>query len=376
MRKTTQILIFLFMNLISVFAIAQTEVAATESVSIFGDQKDIWFATLLGLGIFLLVIILMLANTIKTISSRQDLWQDIFKHTNKGLLILILVGYSCSSYAETPTSSNTASFFNVTDTAIWVLILVDLVLALSAWLLAKVLRRLVNTLHGVHQDQHEADFVEKMMNNLTLATPIEREEEVMMDHEYDGIRELDNVLPPWWVYLFYATIVFAVVYVGYYHFGGGGKSSSEEYAESVAIAEQEKQEYMKKMSNLVDESNVTVLDNKSGLESGKNTFITFCAACHGQAGEGGVGPNLTDNYWLNGGDIKDLFKTIKYGVTTKGMKSWKEDLTPSQIQEVASYITTLHGTNPPNGKEPQGELYKPNPVSADSTAKDTTIINP
>jgi len=187
--------------------------------------------------------------------------------------------------------------------------------------------------------------------DFTKAVPIERESEILFDHEYDGIRELDNQLPPWWVYMFYATIVFAVFYMWYYHINQDGKVQENEYKQELVDAEI----LMKQMSEKVNENTATLLTDASRVSKGAEIYTQNCKACHGAKGEGTVGPNLTDDYWLHGGDIKQIFKTIKYGVPQKGMISWQAQLSPSQIQEVASYITTLRGTNPPNPKDPQGE---------------------
>jgi cytochrome c oxidase cbb3-type subunit III len=192
------------------------------------------------------------------------------------------------------------------------------------------------------------------MLRLTDAVPIEREHEIMLDHNYDGIQELDNKLPPWWVYLFYGTIVFAFVYMWYYHMYGTGNIQEEEYQQELAQAEVE----MKLFASKVDENSVTLLTDAAKLKNGEVLFQTNCAACHGKQGQGGVGPNLTDNYWIHGSRIKEVFKTIKYGVPEKGMIPWQAQLSPGQIQEVSSYIIKLKGTNPPNPKAPQGELTK------------------
>ncbi len=191
----------------------------------------------------------------------------------------------------------------------------------------------------------------------TQAVPVEREADVMLDHNYDGIRELDNSLPPWWVAMFYITIVIGVGYFAYYHVLDKGPLSGEEYAIEMAIAEKQQRLRLAKQANAVNENSVTVLTSESALAAGSRIFINNCAACHGQKGEGGVGPNMTDDYWVHGGSIKDIFKTIKYGVPEKGMISWKSQLAPSSMQEVASFITTLRGTNPPNGQAAEGELY-------------------
>ncbi|MBD0404865.1 cbb3-type cytochrome c oxidase N-terminal domain-containing protein [Flammeovirga sp. EKP202] len=193
---------------------------------------------------------------------------------------------------------------------------------------------------------------------INAAKPIALEKDIIMDHNYDGIQELDNDLPPWWKALFYACIVIAFGYLGVYHWwaeADGEPVSIAEYHYDVEQAEIAKKEYLATMANAIDETNVEVAVEASALASGKKAFDANCKACHGGAGEGGVGPNLTDEYWLHGGDVKSIFKTIKYGVPAKGMLAWEAKLTPLQIQEVSSYILSLQGTNPPNGKAPQGE---------------------
>ena len=190
-----------------------------------------------------------------------------------------------------------------------------------------------------------------------------------MDHDYDGIKELDNDLPPWWKYGFYLTIVVAFLYMIHYHISGTGDLQAVEYNKEMAKAKAEIAEYMKTAANNVDENTVKLLDNPADIENGKQVYTANCAACHGKLGEGGVGPNFADEYWIHGGSVQDIFKTIKYGFADKGMKSWKEDLSPMQIAQVTSYIRTLKGTNPPNGKAPQGDLYtESGVVASDSTA--------
>ena len=201
--------------------------------------------------------------------------------------------------------------------------------------------------------------------------PIEREHEILSEHAYDGIRELDNSLPPWWVNLFILSIIWSGFYMYYYHWGGNGPSSAQEYEMAVERAEKEQAIALAGLGQQVDESNVEVLTESGDLSEGELIFKNICAACHGLTGEGTVGPNMTDEYWLHGGGIKNIFKTIKYGVPEKGMISWQSQLTPKDIQKVSSYILTLQGTNPPNAKAPQGEIWV-EPVAADSTATPET----
>jgi len=200
-------------------------------------------------------------------------------------------------------------------------------------------------------------FWERLNNQLTDAVPIEEEKEILFVHTYDGIRELDNKLPPWWVGMFYGSIIIAFGYIAHYHFLGTGQLQQEEYQTAMAEAAEQKKVYLAKMADLVDENSVTLLTNASALSKGATIYTANCVACHGVGGEGGVGPNFADQYWVNGGDIKSIFKTIKYGVPAKGMISWQSQLKPAEMQAVASYIYQFEGTNPPNAKAPQGEIF-------------------
>lgn len=201
------------------------------------------------------------------------------------------------------------------------------------------------------------DFLKKQYKSWTNVVPIEREKDVMLDHNYDGIRELDNSLPPWWTALFYITIVFSLIYMIYYHWGGNGPSSAQEYEMQMASAQEEVKAYRASLGQELDETNVVAVTDPGELDLGKTLYNTHCVACHGLQGEGGVGPNFADEYWIHGGGIKNVFRIIKYGVVEKGMIPWQNQLRATDMQKIASYILTFQGTNPPNGKEPQGEIY-------------------
>lgn len=199
--------------------------------------------------------------------------------------------------------------------------------------------------------------------------PVHEEVDMDLGHNYDGIRELDNRLPPWWLYGFYISILFAAIYLWRFHISHTGPSSTEELQYAMAKAEEQKEAYLKSAAAKVDENTVKMLSAAADLQSGQSIFQSACAPCHGKVGEGTVGPNLTDDYWLHGGSVKDVFKTIKYGVPEKGMKSWKEDFSPVQIAQLSSYIKSLGGSNPPNAKEKQGELFTDQAKTDSSTNK-------
>ncbi|MDP2365786.1 MAG: cbb3-type cytochrome c oxidase N-terminal domain-containing protein [Ignavibacteria bacterium] len=198
---------------------------------------------------------------------------------------------------------------------------------------------------------------------ITKTTPVETENELLLDHEYDGIRELDSQIPPWFLWLFYLTIAFAVFYMLDYHVFNSSPLQEEEYSIQVKQAEVERAALMNSGAFLNEES-VTLLTDAAALDAGKQIFATNCVACHAADGGGLVGPNLTDNYWIHGGGIKNIFKVIKYGVVAKGMISWQSQLNPKQIQDVGSYIISLHETKPANPKAPEGTIWK----ESDSTA--------
>jgi cytochrome c oxidase cbb3-type subunit 3 len=186
---------------------------------------------------------------------------------------------------------------------------------------------------------------------------LEEEHEIILDHNYDGIKELDNDLPPWWLYGFYATIIFGAIYLLRYHVFNG-ENQYDELETEYAIANAAIEEYNKTAKDLVDFNSVELLTDASSLAAGKQIFETTCVACHKADGVGGIGPNLTDKYWIMGGDIKNVFKTISEGGRDgKGMISWKQTYKPSEIAQVASYVLSLQGTTPAEPKAPEGEIW-------------------
>ena len=189
--------------------------------------------------------------------------------------------------------------------------------------------------------------------------PVGEEKDIQLDHNYDGIVELDNFMPPWLKYVFYLTIFSAVVYFLNYTVLGIGKTQIEEYEASLEEAALEAEARGGMMLTSIDETNVELDTSTPALEAGEELFTGNCAACHAMDGGGGVGPNLTDEYWLHGGDIKSVFTVVKYGVVEKGMIPWQDQLSPEQMQQVSSYILSLQGTSPANPKAPQGEKYEP-----------------
>jgi cytochrome c oxidase cbb3-type subunit 3 len=199
------------------------------------------------------------------------------------------------------------------------------------------------------------NYWKKSWNYFMGLKPIEQEKDLIIDeHEYDGISELNNPIPVWFNALFYSTVVFSVVYLLIYQVTGWGLNQDQEYEREMAKAEIEKQEFLAQSANLFDENSIEVDETGTLAANGKALFATNCAACHGANGEGTIGPNLTDRFWLHGGEIKDIFKTVKYGVPEKGMVPWEQTLTPAQIAEVSNFILTMRDTKPANPKGAEG----------------------
>jgi cytochrome c oxidase cbb3-type subunit 3 len=203
----------------------------------------------------------------------------------------------------------------------------------------------------------EKPWFKKLMSKLTRTVPIENEASLLLNHDYDGIKELDNNLPPWWVYSFYACIVFAAVYLVRFEILGADNQEME-LKKELAQAKIEVAEYMKNAPDLMDEKTVTQLTEAPDLAIGKTLFENNCAACHRADAGGQIGPNLTDDHWILGGGVKNIFHTITNGGRDgKGMISWKGTLKPKEIQKIASYIMSLKGSNPKDPKAPDGEIW-------------------
>jgi cytochrome c oxidase cbb3-type subunit 3 len=206
---------------------------------------------------------------------------------------------------------------------------------------------------------------------------IDKEQDVQLDHDYDGIKELDNSLPPWWIYGFYFTILFAGVYMYRYHISKSAPLQVEELAVEKIQAEREKVAYMATLANNVDETSIAYNPTAELLTEGKAIFVKNCVSCHGPEAQGAsIGPNLTDEYWIHKGGIKDIFKTIKNGVQEKGMIPWGQQLSNAQIAAAATFIKSLQESHPANPKAPQGDKYEEeseNTGSSDSLAVESEV---
>jgi len=358
-----------------------TWAAGPPAPSVFDNSLAV---TLIILMIILLIIIAVLANIL--IGSA-----DIKLKKNKKLagapvisILLVLLLVSSSLFAQNGAGSPdvvatkaitigglSKTTFYIMSSVIFLELTIIVVLLFNIKALLKVEKARLREAIAQPEVVREKRATLSWWDRFNKLRPVAQEAELDTGHEYDGIRELNNRLPPWWLYGFYVSIVFAAIYLWRYHVSHSAPSSKEEFETSVAKGEAEVQEYLKKQGDNVDENTVTLLTDAEDLAAGKAIFTNpaNCVPCHRADAGGVVGPNLTDDYWIYGGNIRDLFKTIKYG-TNKGMRSWKDDLSAKQIAQVASYVKSLHGSNPPNPKEHQGELYK------DEGAPKTDSIKP
>lgn len=290
----------------------------------------------------------------------------------KVIATLLILGNSDQVlFAKSANPSAVEKFIGMMNPQSWILLVI---IAVELFILIYIVKW-IKQFTGLNSYERAVESKSiSWWDRINAFKPIEQESNIDTGHNYDGIRELDNVTPPWFVAGFVITIIFAGIYMYRYHVAYSAPLMIEEFNIAMDEAEKEKLEFLKTQSNLVDENTVTLLPDGQ-YEEGKKIFKTACAVCHGELGQGTVGPNMTDDYWIHGGSVKQIFTVIKYGVIEKGMKSWKDDYSANQIAQLTSYIKSLRGTNPPGGKEPQGELYKEEAATAvtDSvTVKDTT----
>lgn len=291
----------------------------------------------------------------------------------RGLSTVLLLLISAVTFAqEEPKKAGNQELINYLIISLLVLVIVAIVVILVQVLM--LLRKISNPqnatepkedLRGESAPLFSARWWQRWSG---FGVQLQDEQRILISgHDYDGIHELDNRMPPWLAFLFQGTIVFAVIYLIIYHLTGIGDLPMAELEKETQIVEAKKTAFLEKAAAKINENSVTLLTDTKTLEEGKAIFTANCAACHAADGGGTVGPNLTDEYWLHGGGIKNVFKTIKYGVPEKGMISWEKQLNPLKMQQVSSYIVSLKGTKPAAPKAPQGEVYKEEAVAADST---------
>ena len=187
-------------------------------------------------------------------------------------------------------------------------------------------------------------------------TPEVHDPDRLLDHSYDGIQEYDNPLPGWWLAIFWVTIIFSPIYILYFHFGGG-MLATERYDEEMIAFYDKQAEQLLALGEVSEGTLVDLMTDQSMMNAGRKVYQSKCATCHGVFGEGGIGPNLTDEYWLHGGQLLDVYATVRDGVPAKGMLAWERQLRPAELLAVSSYVGTLLGSEPPNPKAEQGDHF-------------------
>lgn len=340
------------------------EVAAIQKEKNSFNQMIFWIQILVAIS--LLLGIVGISKTIETYltlslkKNKGDKKEDDGKKPGKGNIIATVVLFIMML---TPFSGFSLSFSFDNDGWLIVSDVDNIVLLIGNLLLLWVLLDHRKTMKmaigqydesllkkGVEQEQEET-----ITQLLTGAVAVEDEASILMDHDFDGIKELDNSLPPWWLWSFYGTIVFGIIYIIHFHVIKTGDLQTAEYNKSIAEAQVEVDKYMSSMAMNVDENNVTVLTEAADISNGKALFATNCVVCHKENGEGLIGPNLTDKFWINGeGDVKSVFTIIKYG-NANGMPEHESKLNPVELQQVASYVLQLEYVE---GKEPEGKEVK------------------
>jgi cytochrome c oxidase cbb3-type subunit 3 len=374
MRTTTKYMLGL-LTALTMTAVQPVWAAGPPSPSLFSNPLTLTFVILM---VLLLIVIGILANIligaadVKLKKKKKASNQATLASVITAILVLASPALFAQDAAGTTAAATTgaktiagmsASTFYILATVLFLELFIILALLINIKFLLKTEKDKIAA---------ETETAEEQANKLSwwdrfnALRPVTEEASLDLGHEYDGIRELNNRLPGWWLYGFYGCIIFAGVYLYRSHVSHTAPSGVQEYERSVARAEADIQEYLKQKGDAVDENTVKILTGADDLAAGKSIFVKSCATCHLENGAGKIGPNLTDDYWLHGNDIKVVFKTIRYGINA--MPRWDVSLSNKQIAQVASYVKSLHGTNPPSPKAPDGTLMKEEAAPASPAA--------
>ncbi len=375
--KIIAFLLCLFAN--SSLLIAQAaDAASTESPKPAAVYYDSVFAyTLLVVTALLAAVILVLGNVFLLVIKNKIAEQKKNGTFNKAALIIFMLAIASNITAQSASPAAAATNTVVSETVMYligaVLVIELLVIFYFAFGIRKFLKAdSAETVLATEVNKTpKLSWFDKLHNRNT------QEDLVKLDlgHNYDGIKELDNDIPIWWKYAFGFTILFSIIYLYVYHISGSRALQQKELQIEQEIAAVKQAAFLENSANNIDEKNVTVL-GADDIAAGKALYNKpgACVTCHADNGGAivngapGIGPNLTDAYWLHKGDIKSIFYSIKYGWPEKGMKSWKEDYSPKQIAQLANYVKSLQGTNPSPAKEKQGVLF------VDSTSVNKTEV--
>ena len=349
-------------------AVDGEEAVAPEVIVLPNYRRNLnFFYALCTVTIVSLIAIFLMSFSIKTLV-RSDYFKEKLKKVGDKVvdtgatlvLIFLAIGssfevsaFSLRGPSEGPDGD---PWLLIENSDLWVLLIVNIILLALVWYLRGMFMNFLRMVRPKAVKVNKVPAAKKWNKILTDVVEIENEHEILIDHEYDGIQELDNNLPPWWLWMFYLTIVFAFAYLIHYHVLGTGDNQIKEYEKVMVAKQAEVEEYLKSMAMNVDETTAVLLEDDADLKAGRLIFEENCIACHLSDGSGKIGPNLTDKNWIYGFDVKDLFGVIKYG-TANGMPEHASKLKPTQIQQVASYV--LHFTPVEGGAPAQGDIVKP-----------------
>ena len=361
---------------------AQTKGPVVQEVHSGNNQ----LATLLVIMIVVLAFVIWGMGQVLTALGRQLV--DKSKMTKNILSVVLLAGFFLQSPgAFAQDAANVAvkelpNYGGLSATTYYLFLIVLGMEVILILFLAFSIRRMYTELlpeviKAVKTNSQIATLWKGLNNKIfTRAVPLEKEADVLLDHDYDGIKELDNSLPPWWKYGFLITIGVAFVYLLNFHVLGIGLNPTQEYNVEMEKAKIAKEIYEAGNKDKIDETNVPMA-NADGIKAGSILFETNCVACHVKDGGGTVGPNLTDDYWLHKGSLNDIYHTIKNGYPDKGMQSWSSTFTEKEISFLASFVKSLRGTKPAAPKAQQGDFYVDEPATTDSAkiAKPDSIGN-
>ncbi|MEN9742842.1 MAG: hypothetical protein RLZZ65_647 [Bacteroidota bacterium] len=363
----------------AVFSYIDSYVAPVEKTSVVADSTVVTdpalatdykgnlsiFNWLMVLTFILILAIIVMAGTLMTLM-KSDYFKNKLKalSSNSNLLILIITtgallmsnNAHALQFVGPGEGEKDGPWLLVETTDLLAILVIDIILVVVVMYLRHLFNQMLAMVKpkAIKEEVPVVSSLKKVNQVLTDAVPIEEEHKILLEHEYDGIQELDNNLPPWWVWGFYATIVFSFIYLFNYHIFGVSDLQIKAYDKEMKVAEKEVQAYLKKMAMDVDENSATLLTESSDLAEGASIFAANCVACHKSKGEGEIGPNLTDKNWIYGYNIKEVFKTVKYG-TANGMPEHSSKFNPVQIQQVASYVLSLPETA---GKAAQGDIIE------------------
>ncbi|MBX3183481.1 MAG: c-type cytochrome [Polyangiaceae bacterium] len=174
----------------------------------------------------------------------------------------------------------------------------------------------------------------------------------LLEHEYDGIREYDNPLPRWWVWMFWGSFWFSVLYFFHYHVGGQGTSVAQAYVEELQIAREE-QAKASLGEAVTEQALAKMMADTALMADTESLYAQRCAQCHADKGQGLIGPNLTDDHYVHGGTLMEIYQVVAHGVLAKGMPEWERQLTPIELRKIVAYVGSMRGTNVA-GKAPEG----------------------